>query len=44
MGAHMQNCRDRWMFLSEVAMSWVAVPAVLRRELYALARQAGGWT
>jgi hypothetical protein len=44
MGAHMQNCRGRWMFLSEVAMSWVAVPAVLRRELYALARQAGGWT
>jgi DNA-binding NarL/FixJ family response regulator len=32
------------MFLSGVAMSWLAVPAVLQRELYALAHQAGGWT
>jgi len=44
MDAEMADYRTRWMFLSGVAMSWVAVPAVLRRELYALARQAGGWT
>lgn len=25
-------------------MSWLAVPVVLQRELYALAHQAGGWT
>jgi hypothetical protein len=44
MDAEMADYRGRWMFLAGVAMSWVAVPAVLRRELYALARQAGGWT
>jgi hypothetical protein len=44
MDAQMEDYRDRWMFLSGVAMSWVAVPTVLRRELYALAHQAGGWT
>jgi hypothetical protein len=44
MDAEMADFRERWMFLAGVAMSWVAVPAVLRRELYALARQAGGWT
>jgi hypothetical protein len=44
MDAQMADYRDRWMFLSGVAMSWLAVPAVLQRELYALAHQAGGWT
>jgi hypothetical protein len=44
MDAQMADYRDRWMFLSGVAMSWIAIPAVLQRELYALARQAGGWT
>ncbi len=44
MDAHMSDYRDRWLFLAGVAMSWLAVPAVLQRELYALARQAGGWT
>jgi hypothetical protein len=44
MDAEMADYRDRWMFLAGVAMSWLAVPAVLQRELYALARQAGGWT
>jgi hypothetical protein len=40
----MPDFRDRWMFLSGVGMSWLAVPAVLQRELFALARQVGGWT
>ena len=44
MDAQMADYRERWMFLSGVAMSWLAVPAVLQRELYALAHQAGGWT
>jgi Homeodomain-like domain-containing protein len=44
MDVQMADYRERWMFLSGVAMSWLAVPAVLQRELYALAHQAGGWT
>jgi transcriptional regulator with XRE-family HTH domain len=36
--------RDHWMFVAGVAMSWIAVPAVLRRELFALAKEAGDWT
>jgi hypothetical protein len=36
--------RDAWMFTAGVAMSWLAVPSVLQRELYALAREAGGWS
>lgn len=35
--------RDHWMFLAGNAMSWLAVPEVLQRELYALAREAAGW-
>jgi hypothetical protein len=35
--------RDHWLFLAGVAMSWLCEPVVLRRELYALAREAGGW-
>jgi hypothetical protein len=43
-GEPIPDFRDRWLFLAGVAMSWLAVPTVLQRELYALARQAGGWT
>jgi len=44
MDYQMADYRDRWLFLSGVAMSWLAIPTVLQRELYALAHQAGGWT
>jgi hypothetical protein len=44
MDYQMADYRDRWLFLSGVAMSWLAVTTVLRRELYALAHQAGEWT
>ena len=43
-GEPMPDFRDRWMFVAGVAMSWLAIPAVLRRELYALSREVGGWT
>ena len=43
-GEPIPDFRDRWLFLAGVAMSWVAVPQVLRRELYALAHEIGGWT
>jgi hypothetical protein len=36
--------RDRWLFLSGVAMSWISPPEKMQRELYALAKEAGGWT
>lgn len=32
------------MFVAGVGMSWLAMPAVLQRELFALAREVGGWT
>lgn len=35
--------RDNWLFLAGVAMSWLAIPLVMQRELYALAHQVGGW-
>jgi hypothetical protein len=35
--------RDSWLFLAGVAMSWLAEPFLLRRELLSLARQVGGW-
>jgi hypothetical protein len=44
MDYQMADFRDRWLFLAGVAMSWLAIPSALQRELYALARQAGGWT
>jgi hypothetical protein len=44
MDYQMADFRDRWLFLAGVAMSWLALPTVLQRELYALAHQAGGWT
>jgi hypothetical protein len=43
-GEPMPDFRDRWLFIAGVGMSWLAIPAVLRRELYALAREVGGWT
>ena len=43
-GEPMTDFRDRWMFVAGVAMSWLAIPSVLRRELYALSREVGGWT
>jgi len=36
--------RDHWLFLAGCGMSWLASdPEVLRRELYSLAREVGGW-
>lgn len=35
--------RDEWLFQASVAMSWLAPPLVLQREVYALAHQVGGW-
>jgi len=43
-GQPMPDYRDRWMFAAGVGMSWLAVPPVMQRELYALAREIGGWT
>jgi AraC-like DNA-binding protein len=40
----MPDYRDRWLFLAGAAMSWISPPEVLRRELYALAEEVGGWT
>jgi len=36
--------RDTWLFLAGVAMSWLAEPVLLQRELFALAQQVGGWS
>jgi hypothetical protein len=35
--------RDHWMFIAGVAMSWIAVPQVLRRELWELSKEAATW-
>jgi hypothetical protein len=43
-GQPLPDFRDRWLFLAGVAMSWLAIPSVLRRELYALAEEVGGWS
>ena len=43
-GEPMPDFRDRWLFLAGAAMSWISPPEVLRRELYALAEEVGGWT
>lgn len=43
-GEPMPDFRDRWMFVAGVGMSWLAIPPVLQRELFALAREVGGWT
>lgn len=42
-GALPPGQRDFWILLAANAMSWLAPPTVLRRELFALAREAGGW-
>lgn len=34
--------RDVWMLLASTAISWISMPVVLRREVYALARQVTG--
>ena len=35
--------RDAWMFVAGVAMSWLAIPVMMQRELWALAHQVAGW-
>ena len=35
--------RDSWLFLAGVAMSYLAIPTVLSRELPALAQEIAGW-
>lgn len=35
--------RDCWLFVAGVAMSWLCPPDVLRREMHALAHEAGSW-
>lgn len=35
--------RDAWLFIAGVAMSWLCIPQVLQRELFALAHEVGGW-
>jgi hypothetical protein len=45
MDAQMTDYRHRWLYLSGVAMSWLTVnPNAMRRELFELAREAGGWS
>jgi hypothetical protein len=36
--------RDNWLFLAGVAMSWIAIPPVLERELRELAKEAANWS
>jgi DNA-binding CsgD family transcriptional regulator len=43
-GQPLPDFRDRWLFVAGVAMSWLALPIVLQRELHALAHEVGGWT
>lgn len=35
--------RDAWLFVAGVAMSWLAPPVVLTRELFALAKEVASW-
>jgi hypothetical protein len=36
--------RDKWMLVAGCGMAWLAAnPEVMRRELFALAREVGGW-
>jgi hypothetical protein len=39
----MEDFRDRWLFISTTAISWLVPPEVLDREALALAEEAGGW-
>jgi hypothetical protein len=43
-GEPMPDYRNRWLFLAGVGMSYIAIPTVLQRELFALAHQVGGWS
>lgn len=43
-GAIRPGERDKWLFCAATAMAWLAPPAVLERELSALAMEAAGWT
>ena len=36
--------RDEWTFLMAVAMSYIAPPIAMRREMYAIAQECGGWS
>jgi hypothetical protein len=42
-GAIPSGSRDEWLFIASCAMSHLAPPAVLAREIAALAAEAGGW-
>lgn len=45
MDAQMSDYRHRWLFVCGVGMSWLASsPQAMRRELFELAREAGGWS
>lgn len=45
MDAQMSDYRHRWLYLSGVAMSWLASsPRAMRRELFELAAEAGDWS
>lgn len=35
--------RSNWLFIAGVAMSWLAPPTAMQRELYGLAREVAGW-
>lgn len=35
--------RDAWLFIAGVAMSWLAPPSAMRRELFGLAKEVAGW-
>lgn len=43
-GAIPAGSRDEWVFVASCAMAHLAPPAVLEREVAALAAEAGGWT
>ena len=36
--------RSSWLFIAGVAMSWLAPPSAMQRELYGLAREVAGWS
>jgi len=36
--------RSSWLFIAGVAMSWIAPPTAMQRELYGLAREVAGWS
>lgn len=45
MDAQMSDYRHRWLFVCGVGMSWLAAsPRAMRRELFELAGEAGGWS